>query len=298
MRFFIGIIFLLTSPNVFGQVSKGVAAIDSLTAVARVQFLACDALEGRYAGSKDAAISAEYIASEFTRMGYKPVVQRFNERGGEMRNIYTVIPGSSDEIIVIGAHYDHLGVDDKGDAFNGADDNASGVAAVLGIGDAIKASGLTPKRTIILALWDGEESGKNRERGLNGSRFFTQNFEQIKNVVFYMNFDMIGRNTDESKPTLFRYFYNDTKPQYRSYLETAITDFDLNLSPDFRPWDNPTSGSDNANFARIGIPIAWYHTDGHADYHKVSDTSDKLNWSKMLDIIKSSYLVSWQVANE
>lgn len=292
MRFFLGFIFLLISGSAFSQVEKGISAIDSLTAISRVQFLSCDDLEGRYMGSKGGKISSQYISSEFVRVGYVPIVDTFSVNGFGMQNVYIMIPGQTKEIVVVGAHYDHLGVDSLGNVYNGADDNASGVAAVLGIADAIKASGLTPKRTIILALWDGEE------KGLNGSENFVKNFERIGDVVFYLNFDMIGRNTDESRPNMFRYFYNDTKPEYRMYLDEGISKFGLRLEPDYRPWDDPTTGSDNANFARVGIPIAWYHTDGHADYHKVTDTHEKINWSKLLDIIKSSYYVSWCVANE
>lgn len=279
------------STDLKSTVERGVTGVDSLVAVARVEFLACDALDGRLTGSKDAKIVSEYIASEFTRAGYKPHFQKFMAKSSKMRNVYTVIEGTSKEIVVVGAHYDHLGVDSLGDAYNGADDNASGVAAVLGIADAIKASGAKPKRTIILALWDGEENG------LNGSKHFVAHFPKIKDVVFYMNFDMIGRNTDETKPSLFRYFYNDTKPEYKQFLDESITQFGLKLEPDYRPWDMPTSGSDNASFARAGIPITWYHTDGHADYHGVNDTHKKLNWAKLVDIIKSSYYVTWRVAN-
>ena len=106
-----------------------------------------------------------------------------------------VIEGNTpQEIVVVGAHYDHLGMDGNlvGDAiYNGADDNASGVAAVLQIAQAFLATGVQPARTVIFALWDGEE------KGLLGPAYFVQSFREMAHIKGYLNFDMIGRNSDE-----------------------------------------------------------------------------------------------------
>ena len=72
----------------------------------------------------------------------------------------------------------------------------------------------------------------------------------------------------------------------------------MQLEPDYRPWDKPLSGSDNASFASVGIPVIWYHTDGHPDYHLPSDESSRLNWDKIVEITKASFLNAWNLANE
>lgn len=275
------------------QVAQGVQAIDRNSAEAQVRFLASDLLKGRLAGSVENKIAAEYLVSLLCEMGYKPTMQPFVARGGRnMQNILLTIPGQdTTQYTIIGSHYDHLGVRDE-QIYNGADDNASGAVAIIQIARAIKASGLKPKRNIMLALWDGEEGG------LQGSKYFVANFKDTLAINHYMNFDMIGRNTDESNPEMFRYFYTAAHPEYEQWLREAIELYDLKLKPDYRSWDNPASGSDNASFAKRKIPITWYHTDAHPDYHKPTDTPEKLNWDKMLDIIRSSYLVSWMVANQ
>ena len=106
-----------------------------------------------------------------------------------LRNILGKIEGKNpNEIVIIGAHYDHIGYDPmlEGDQiYNGADDNASGVQAVLQVARAFLATGEQPERTVIFAFWDGEE------KGLLGSRYFAMNYPDIKKVKGYLNYDMI-----------------------------------------------------------------------------------------------------------
>ena len=283
---------LFTILTVSAQVSKGVAAIDTLEGKEQLRFLSVDEMRGRLTGTNEARLTAQYIQSELRRMGYEPSVEKFDAKEKNMQNVILTIPGKdTSSCIVVGAHYDHLGMGAYGTVFNGADDNASGVVAVLQIAKAIKASGLTPKRSIVLAFWDGEEIG------LHGSKNFMANRDSTT-IKGYMNFDMIGRETETNNPTVFRYLYTKSKPVYETFLANAISDYDLNIIAQFKPLDNPTSGSDNAPFAKKSIPIAWFHTDGHADYHEVTDTYDKICWAKMFDIIRASYVVQWEMANE
>ncbi|MGL5272632.1 MAG: M28 family metallopeptidase, partial [Phocaeicola sp.] len=189
----------------------------------------------------------------------------------------------------------HLGIDPMlaGDKiYNGADDNASGVSAVLQIAKAFLATGEQPERTVIFAFWDGEE------KGLLGSKYFVQSFPGIKKVKGYLNFDMIGRNNNDANPTHVVYFYTEANPSFGEWLKNDIKKYNLNLTPNYRPWDKPVGGSDNASFALLDIPIIWYHTDGHADYHMPSDHSDKINWDKVVNITKASFLNLWNLANE
>ena len=160
------------------------------------------------------------------------------------------------------------------------------------IAKAFVASGVKPRRSIIFALWDGEEYG------LLGSRYFTRNCAFMNQIQGYMNFDMIGRNHDENNPESVVFFYTANHPQYEEWLKGHIRHYGLSLKPVYKAWDNPVGGSDNASFAKQGIPIAWYHTDGHPDYHQPSDHVDKINWNKMIDIIRSAYLVFFDMAQE
>lgn len=119
------------------------------------------------------------------------------------------------------------------------DDNASGVSAVLQIVRSFLATGKQPERTVIFAFWDGEE------KGLLGSKYFAQSFPQIKQVKGYLNFDMIGRNNDESRPWHVVYFFTKGTPAFGEWLKEDIEHYNLNLQPDYRAWDNPVGGSDN-----------------------------------------------------
>ncbi len=308
--------------------AKGVASINRATAEAHIEFLACDELEGREAGWKGGRIAGNYILSCLKQMGLQPAlgndyVQPFEvyhaerQKKGQrwqvhpdsiarlktgvhqkldLRNILAKIDGKNpNEIVIIGAHYDHLGVDPmlNGDQiYNGADDNASGVQAVLQVARAFLATGEQPERTVIFAFWDGEE------KGLLGSRYFAQVYPEIGKVKGYLNYDMIGRNNNENKPMHFVYFYTAANKAFGDWLKQDIETFRLQLEPDYRAWDNPVGGSDNGTFAKLGIPIIWYHTDAHPDYHLPGDHSERINWNKTVDITKASFLAFWKLANE
>lgn len=308
--------------------AKGVATINRATAEAHVDFLACDELEGREAGWKGGRIAGNYIISCLKQMGLQPLfengyAQPFEAAHAErqkrgqrwevhpdsvyklkqgvhqkldLRNILAKIDGKNpNEIVIIGAHYDHLGYDPMlaGDQiYNGADDNASGVQAVLQVARAFLATGEQPERTVIFAFWDGEE------KGLLGSRYFAQAYPELKKVKGYLNYDMIGRNNNEARPMHVVYFYTAAHPTFGDWLKKDIETYGLQLEPDYRAWDNPVGGSDNGTFAQAGIPIIWYHTDGHPDYHMPSDHAERCNWNKMVDITKASFLAFWKLANE
>lgn len=305
---------------------KGLDVINKENAEAYIGFLASDELEGREAGFRGARIAGEYIVSNLKTIGISPLFNSYyqpfeaynkeRQKKGRfqvhpdsiaglkqgvhqklsMNNILGKIDGKNpNEYVIIGAHYDHLGVDPmlNGDQiYNGADDNASGVSAVLQIAKAFLATGEQPERTVIFAFWDGEE------KGLLGSRYFVQSFPEIDKVKGYLNFDMIGRNNNEAKPSQVVYFYTEAYPAFGDWLKNDIKKYNLNLTPDYRPWDKPVGGSDNASFALLDIPVIWYHTDGHPDYHMPGDHTEKINWDKVVNITKASFLNMWNLANE
>ena len=160
------------------------------------------------------------------------------------------------------------------------------------IARAFVASGKQPERNVIFAFWDGEE------KGLLGSKYFVQTCPFISRIKGYLNFDMIGRNNKPQQPEHVVYFYTAAHPVFGDWLKEDIKKYGLRLSPDYRAWDNPVGGSDNGSFAKAGIPIIWYHTDGHPDYHQPSDHADRLNWDKIVEITKASFLNMWKMANE
>ncbi len=320
---------LFISISLFSQSTKekGFATINKESAKAYIGFLASDAVEGREAGRHGGRVAGEYVKSVLQDIGLKPLnedsyfqpfeaysperqkrvrfsvhpdsIQKYSQlpahRKLELRNVLGYIEGKNkNEYVVMGAHYDHLGLDEVLDGdkiYNGADDNASGVSAVLQIAKAFLASGEKPERTIIFALWDGEELG------LLGSEYFMQTCPFASDIKGYVNFDMIGRNNDEQKPKYVVYFYTEAHPQFGEWLKSDIKTYGLGLEPNYRPWDKPIGGSDNASFAKRDVPVIWYHTDGHPDYHQPSDHADKINWDKLVEITKAAYLNLWNLAN-
>ena len=307
-------------------IEKGLNSVNRSSAEATIGFLANDELQGREAGFHGSRVASEYIVSLLQWMGVSPMNESYyqsfeayrkeRQKAGHfevhpdsiavlkkevhqklsMRNVLGMILGKNkNEYVIVGAHFDHLGIDpalDGDQIYNGADDNASGVSAVLQIARAFIASGQQPERNVIFAFWDGEE------KGLLGSKYFMQTCSFATQIKGYLNFDMIGRNNKPQQPKQVVYFYTAAHPAFGDWLKEDIKKFDLQLEPDYRAWDNPVGGSDNASFAKVGIPIIWYHTDGHPDYHQPSDHADRLNWDKVVEITKASFLNMWKMANE
>ena len=305
---------------------KGYETINRITAEGHIGFLAADELAGREAGYPSGRIATAYIEAYFRTLGLEPwngesYRQPFEayRKERQKKGRYTVHPDSiallkkevhqrlpltnvmariegknPNEIVVMGAHYDHLGVDpllDGDKIYNGADDNASGVSAVLQIARAFLESGVKPERTIIFALWDGEE------KGLLGSEHFVLTYPDLSKIKGYINFDMIGRNNNEAKPKHVVYFYTEAHPAFGEWLKNDVEKYGLQLEPNFRPWDRPIGGGDNGSFAKRDIPIIWYHTDGHPDYHQPSDHADRINYEKVVEITRAAYLNLWNMAN-
>ena len=319
---------LLVGNITFAQspIERALNTINRSSAEATINFLASDELQGREAGFHGSRVTSEYIVSLLQWMGVSPLADSYfqpfdayrkeRQKKGRlevhpdsiaklkqevhqkltMRNVLGMIPGkNTKEYVIVGPHFDHLGIDpvlDGDQIYNGADDNASGVSAVLQIARAFLASGQQPERNVIFAFWDGEE------KGLLGSKYFVQTCPFLSQIKGYLNFDMIGRNNKPQQPKQVVYFYTADHPVFGDWLKEDIRKYGLQLEPDYRAWENPIGGSDNGSFAKVGIPIIWYHTDGHPDYHQPSDHADRLNWDKVVEITKASFLNMWKMANE
>ena len=305
---------------------RAMATITIENAQAHIGFLASDALNGRKAGTRDSRVAAQYIISLLRQWGIQPLGHSYEQpfsaysmewqkrkpwyvepdsvarlrqgthRKLDMANVLGMIQGKdTTQYVIVGAHFDHVGADpdlDGDQIYNGADDNASGVSAALQIARAFALSGVKPERNVIFAFWDGEEIG------LLGSKYFVQTCPFINRVKGYLNFDMIGRNNKPENPPYVVYFYTEAHPVFGQWLKDDIRRYGFRLDPDYRAWDKPVGGSDNGSFARKDIPIIWYHTDGHPDYHQPGDEADRINYEKVMYISRAAFLNAWNLANE
>lgn len=310
------------------QKTIGLKSITEEAARGHVGFLAHDLLEGRQTGTRGAKLAQQYIISHMVRLGLRPYqadsylqpftavakhtlhrmpryyveadsivkISTSTHHKLQLANVIATIPGSSlTDTIIIGAHFDHEGISPTlaGDnIYNGADDNASGVSAVLQIMQAFVQSSATPRCTIVFAFWDGEEMG------LLGSRYFTQQHNDASHIKGYLNFDMIGGNNRADDPQYFVYFYTESHPKLGDWLKEDLSTYQFNLHPNYKPWDNPIGGSDQSSFAKHGIPIVWYHTDAQPHYNQPSDEAQTINYNKLTDITRAAFLTAWHMANE
>jgi len=232
------------------------------------------------------------------------------------RNVLGAVLGSdptvAEEVVIICAHFDHDGANEQG-IYNGADDDGSGTVALLELAEAYAlaaAQGRGPRRTILFAAWDAEE------RGLLGAWYYTEApVLPLGNTVAVLNMDMIGRNeevpedgggrfrglepqTAESNANainIMGYSYSD---DMRAEVEEANAEIGLELK--FR-YDNNSSQllrrSDHWPFLQVGVPATFFHTGLHPDYHRFSDTPDRINYPKLEMIARLVYLTSWNLAN-
>lgn len=221
----------------------------------------------------------------------------------ESPNIMAFLPGSdlSQEVLVVSAHYDHLGIEGD-DIYYGADDNGTGTVALLALAEAYVENikkGKRPKRSILF-LWVTAE-----EKGLLGSNFFTQKPPiELHNIVANLNIDMIGR-TDKAHTDNPKYIYiiggDRTSIDLHQLNEQANSEsVNIELDYTFNDPKDPNRyyyRSDHYNFVKNGIPAIFYFSGVHDDYHKPSDTVDKIDFDKMKTIIELVYRTSWMIVN-
>ncbi|OJJ14620.1 hypothetical protein BKI52_42070 [marine bacterium AO1-C] len=219
-------------------------------------------------------------------------------------NVMGLLEGSTkkDEIVVISAHYDHIGK--YGNQINnGADDDGSGTVAVLELAEAFvkaKKAGKGPKRSILFITVAGEEMG------LYGSRFYTDidPVFPLKNTVVDLNIDMIGRIDDRYKtdPNYIYLIGSDKLSTELHQLSEEANKQYINLKLDYKYNDENDPNrfyyrSDHYNFAKNRIPVIFYFNGTHADYHRPTDTVDKIHFAKMEKIARLIFHTAWKVAN-
>ncbi len=239
--------------------------------------LAHDSMAGRLVGSEGARAARGWIVQRLRDMEVAVDSQVFEvERSGEPRrgvNVYALLPGADPEAgvpFVISAHYDHVGVRD-GRIYNGADDNASGAAALLAFADALTARPL--RRPVVLAFFDAEEGG------LSGARAFVESAgERIEQeVALNLNLDMVSRS-DEELWVAGTY----QNPAFRPVVEAvdAAEGVTLRFGHDGPEWtgsDNWSGASDHAPFDRAGVPFLYFGVEDHPDYHRPTDDVERVN---------------------
>lgn len=239
-----------------------------------VAWLAHPDREGRGAGSAGLESSAEHLEELWSKWG-KVGVETFETPDGvTLRNLVLRFPPAEGEPewIVVGAHYDHLGVggdDDphRGRVYPGADDNASGVAVVTEMARVVAERG-APERGALFVLFSGEEIG------LHGSQaFLAADPERAARVSAMLNFDTVGRPDPEG----FTVFGVESARSFRRSLEGLNSAFGLELALAERS----TGGSDERSFLEQGIPALHFFSGAHADYHRPSDLPDRLDYQAM-----------------
>ena len=209
-----------------------------------------------------------------------------------VRNVIGVIEGKNpDQVIVLGAHYDHLG-SANGYTWNGADDNASGTVGVMTLAKAIMETGIKPDKTLVFALWTAEE------KGLLGSRYYIQNLTYpIKNLRLNYNFDMISRYMSDNESRKVALVYSESCPVLRTITEENIRKYGIDLDIDFQPSKVPPGGSDDRSFVNAGIPIMRLKLGYREQYHTPVDEISTVDWDMMEKIIKISFANIWELAN-
>lgn len=298
---------------------KEITVEDALTNITKeelekyVTYLASDELEGRMSGKKGNIVAADFIKKKMESFGLETMYHKFpikrenpgpkNELGEDFtQNIYAVIEGSDpilkSEVVVIGAHMDHIGYGPsmsrspaKREVHPGADDNASGTAALLELAQAFSMIKNKCKRTIVFQAYSAEEMGLIGSRYYCDNPTYPKNNPNIKNHIFMLNMDMVG--------------YLGKGDYYTSFLEgDSSIDIgfiieDLNKKYNFakRITSRGSGGSDHASFYNKKIPVAFLHTGGHPHYHTPNDTSDKINYSGLEQVSHYAFELAYRVVN-
>ncbi|MEO9571314.1 MAG: M28 family peptidase [Polaribacter sp.] len=278
--------------------AKKEATIDSVTVKKHLYTLADDDMEGRMTGTPGIEKAAKYIENEFKRIGlstfdtlknYRQTftfTDRRSKKEITTSNIIGILEGKSkkDEIVVVSAHYDHLGIRKKegelDSIYNGANDDASGVTGVLTLAEYFKAKG-NNERTILFVAFTGEEMG------LIGSTHFGKGIDASK-FVAGINLEMIGKVPSFGPNTAWLTGFE--RSDFGEIVQKNLEGSGYTLHPDPYVKFNLFFRSDNASLAKLGVPSHTFSTspiDTDKDYHKASDEAETLNMTVVTETIKA-----------
>ncbi len=275
-----------------------------------------DKMEGRMTGSSGQKAAAEYLKNFYIANGitspqgngdyFQKIPSSYFGRMKEpndSENVVAFIEGSvwPEEIIVLSAHYDHVGMK-NGEIYNGADDDGSGTVSLMEIAQAFqqaKNNGQGPKRSILILHVTGEEIG------LYGSKYYTENpIFPLENTVCNLNTDMIGR-IDPNRKANPNYIYligsDKLSQELHDVSEQMNNEYtQLELDYTFNDDNDPNRfyyRSDHYNFAKNNIPVIFYFNGVHEDYHQPTDTPDKIEYELMAKRAQLIFQTAWEVAN-
>ncbi|HUF25949.1 MAG TPA: M28 family peptidase [Gemmatimonadaceae bacterium] len=279
-----------SSPN--GGAAAGREAVAERTAPSRIdagrlithaRVLSADSMEGRRTATPGNERARRYLAAEMQRIGLAPVGGShrhpftFSARGEEIEgvNFVGMVRGTAtpERYIVVTAHYDHLGIGravDGDSLYNGADDNASGTGGLLAIAEWVRRNPL--RHTVLFVAFDAEE------QGLRGARAFVAGPPVPReSIVLNINMDMVGRNDRNELYAAGTHHY----PFLRPYVERVAARAPITLrighdTPVPAPIDDWTTQSDHGAFHAARIPFLYFGVEDHPDYHRPSDTFDRL----------------------
>ncbi|HEX5705729.1 MAG TPA: M20/M25/M40 family metallo-hydrolase [Pyrinomonadaceae bacterium] len=298
------------------EVRAAVARVSADSLRGHVSFLASDALEGRNAPSRGLDVAAEYVAAQFRRAGLEPAGEAGSyfqtatltsrrEPGVtyQSRNVAAVLRGSDpalrDTYVIVSAHYDHVGVRETAEGedkiFNGANDNASGTAAVMEIAATLASLKRRPRRSILFVAFTAEE------KGLLGSRYYGQHpLVPLEKTVAQVNMEVLGRTDDSEGPQVGTLAVTGF-----DYSEVGETLRAAGEQVGVRVYKHPTNSdaffarSDNEPLAALGVPA---HTVGAAfmypDYHRAGDHWEKLDYANMERVVRAVTLGVYTIAND
>ncbi len=279
--------------------------------------IASDEMEGRDTGSPGQKKAGEYMINYYKALGisypkalgsyYQKVPADFmKKRGGgnlpDSENILAFIEGSEkpEEIVVVSAHYDHVGTK-NGVVYNGADDDGSGTVGVMEIAKAFqsaKKAGKGPKRSILFLHVTGEE------HGLFGSEYYTDNpVFPLANTVVDLNIDMIGRDDPENRGKQYVYVIgSEMLSSELKVINEAANRNTNNLELNYK-YDDPNDTqrlyyrSDHYNFAKNNVPVAFFFDGIHEDYHKPTDDVEKIDYELLKKRTQLVFATAWEIAN-
>ena len=280
--------------------------------------VASDEMEGRETGSPGQKKAGNYLIDQYKAnkipfpKGATDYYQKIpaaylnakkDENLPDSENIWAYIEGSekSNEVVIISAHYDHIGMK-NGEVFNGADDDGSGTVALLEIAQAFKIAkneGHGPKRSVLILHVTGEE------HGLHGSRYYSENpLFPLANTVSDINIDMIGRHDDlhnDSSNYVYLIGSDYLSTDLYNICEDANKKY-VNLFLDYKFNDRSDPNrfyyrSDHYNFAKNGIPSVFLFNGVHADYHKATDEVGKIEFDALTKRTQLAFAIAWEIAN-
>ena len=273
-------------------------SINESTVKKHIYTLANDSMQGRKAGTEGIEKAAKYIESQFKKIGLKyfnnnSFRQTFKyknkrSRNQEELNLFNVVGflegnEKKDEIVVISAHYDHLGMKSTGSGdliFNGANDNATGVAAVLTLAKYFKSKN-NNSRSILFIAFTAEEMG------LVGSNYFGKTISP-ESIVAGINIEMIGKESPFGPNTAWLTGFQ--RSNFGKIIQKNLSSSEFKIYPDPFISYRLFFRSDNASFAKLGIPAHTFSTspmDKDLDYHKVTDEASTLNMKTITQTIKA-----------